>query len=157
LKTKSKTKRGATMDKMTGLTSEEMDICRKMGIDPHAFIETSGKIDEERRKRDAPIPREDEARISAMFGNPAIATNAIESSDSGTRRLMDEAEQAVMKAMKITPERYRKLQEQNEAAKLSCEETEICRKMGILPIDYLAQKMKSAGLTESPFGHMTVK
>jgi hypothetical protein len=115
------------------LKAQELKICELTGIDPHAYIEANAKDLALNSAQPAPVADpEKEARIR-------------------------EAEQSVMTLMKISEPEFRLMQRQSEAAQLTTEEIEVCRLMGIIPVDYLAAKMRAAGLAEHPTGKMTVK
>jgi len=115
------------------LSAQDLKICEMTGINPHAYIE-------------------------ANAGNLALNSSTPTSgADPEAEAKIREAEQAVMKLMKISESEFRLIQKQSEATQLSAEEIEVCRLMGIIPADYLAEKMKSAGVTEHPTGKMSVK
>ncbi len=114
------------------ITEQELKICNLMGVNPNDYIATK----EENLYLNSSLP---------------------DSVDHWQKAKIKEAEQAVMKLMGITPEELNKLQAQSAACSLTAEEIEICRQLGVIPVDYLAGKMKDAGITKHPSGRMEVK
>jgi len=151
------------------LTNGEVRICGLTGVNVHDYIETRERERTEALNREKPLSAADEDRMFAMMGvtreaverySGNLALNATQTgpgTDPEKEARIREAEQSVMKLMSISESQFRLMQKQSEAAQLTSEEIEVCRKMGIIPADYLAEKMKSAGLKEHPSGHMTVK
>lgn len=114
------------------LSRNQEQLCTALRMNPHQFIEMNSENMAEITAQAAQEQRDEQARIQ-------------------------EAEQAVMKRMNITPAEWKQMQQSNSACKLTFEETEVCQKMGILPVDYLVQKMLDAGIKESPDGRITIK
>ncbi len=100
------------------LTQEQQKICSLMGMNPHIFIEA--------------LNREQ--------------TEALNTVNPDSQILYDRAMTDIAKAMKITPQQLKQLQKDIEASELTPEEAEVCHKMGIRPVEYLYEKMKTAGV-----------
>lgn len=105
------------------LTSDQQRINELMGVNSHQFIEDNHVFIAMNAENITSDQREREARLK-------------------------QAEEAIAKAMHISAHEFKKLQEQQEACKLTIEEIEVCEKLQIMPVDYLAEKMKTAGITE---------
>jgi hypothetical protein len=114
------------------LSKQQLQVCSSLGISPHQFIEVNSE------------------NLSGMAAQAA-------QDELEQQARVHEAEQAVMKLMNISPAELKHLQSQSAACTLTFEETEVCQKMGILPVDYLAEKMKAAGVYETPDGVMKIK
>jgi len=114
------------------LSNNQKKICDLMGINYHQFIELNAENLGDLAKQAAQEKLDEQDRIQA-------------------------AEQALMKLMKISPAEFKHIKEKQEACKLTIEEIETCEKTGILPVDYLAEKMKAAGVFKHPSGMMEIK
>lgn len=106
------------------LNHEEQKICKLLAINPHDFIEA-------RNREQTALQQQGPDKLSAE-----------------EQKAMDAALIAVTKAMKISLHELKRLQEQHEACRLTYEETEVCKKLGIRPVDYLEEKMRAAGIKE---------
>jgi hypothetical protein len=114
------------------LSRNQERLCMAMGMNPHEFIEMNSENMAEITAQAAQEQRDEQARVQ-------------------------DAEQAVRKLMNITPAEWKQMQLANAACQLTLEETEVCQKMGILPVDYLEQKMKDAGIKQSLDGRIKIK
>lgn len=103
------------------LSRNQEQFCTVMGINPHQFIEMNAENMSDIMAQAEQEKREEQAR-------------------------MDEAEQEIMEIMGITPAKWEKMKQQDEACKVTYEEMLICQKMGISERDYRIEKMKAAGV-----------
>lgn len=115
----------------TGLSRNQMQACNVMGISPHEFIEMNAENLPQMAAQAAKEDREHQAEIA-------------------------EIEKDVAEKMGIPPGELKKRLDY-ESLKLTVDEIDVCKKLGILPVDYFYQKLADAGIKTDKAGRPLFK
>lgn len=106
------------------LSKGQIQICNLMGINPHEFIEMNAEQ------------------------LPAMATAAKEEEKQQQARIA-EAENEFMRLMKISPVQFESMKSKQQIG-LTAEEMDVCKAVGIRPVEFLHRKMVEAGFEGYP-------